>query len=207
MRKLILASELDILFPKIANSTILNDYTKAAFIPTASLYKEKDYKSYFKDVVAKQFSSLSIQSEIVEISNYSPKELEKKFEEFDIIYVGGGNTFYLLDKINQCNFQNALEKVFSRNGLYIGSSAGSVVTCPNIEFIAAMDEPNYAPQLDNYKGLGYIDRPLIPHLGHEKYSHIAHTIQQGMIKANKPHFCLKDDEGLYINDNMIELIA
>ena len=205
MTKLILASEFDVLFPKIKNSGIFKSYKKAVFIPTACMYKEKDYVVYFENQVQKQFSSLSITSEILEISAHPAQEVERILQACDIVYVGGGNTFFLLEKMKNCNFKNALNKFFKKGGLYIGSSAGAIVTCPDIGFIQFMDEPEKA-NLKNYTGLGYIDFPLIPHLDHEKYSKDAITIRNELKTENKPVIGLKDNQGLFVQGNYIELL-
>jgi dipeptidase E len=46
---------------------------------------------------------------------------------------------------------------------YIGLSAGSVVAGPSLEPIVPMDDPDEAPNLPSYRGLGLIDSVIVPH--------------------------------------------
>ena len=47
--------------------------------------------------------------------------------------------------------------------MYIGTSAGSVIACPTIEFVSDIDEPKKAPELTDYSGLHLVDFYLLPH--------------------------------------------
>ena len=53
---------------------------------------------------------------------------------YDAIYVCGGKTSYLVDRMKEANFSSVLESYLSNGGIYIGVSAGSVAasgTYPN----------------------------------------------------------------------------
>jgi dipeptidase E len=82
----------------------------------------------------------------------------------DIIYVAGGNTFYLLDAINKCGMRGMLTSQWAATKTYIGSSAGSIVMSPDIGFIAPMDDRARAPDLKDTTGLGMIDFLFLPHV-------------------------------------------
>ena len=47
--------------------------------------------------------------------------------------------------------------------MYIGESAGSIVTSNNIEYVEDMDNIEKAPNLKEYSGLGLINFYPIPH--------------------------------------------
>ena len=50
-----------------------------------------------------------------------------------MIYVCGGNTFYLLYKIQESGFDKIIKQFVESGKLYFGVSAGSYVVCPTIE--------------------------------------------------------------------------
>ena len=81
----------------------------------------------------------------------------------DVLYVAGGNTFVLLEALRHAGADTVIvERV--RGGMpYIGSSAGSIVTGPNLEPATLMDDPADAPGLTDRRGLGLIDTVVIPH--------------------------------------------
>ena len=67
------------------------------------------------------------------VVRYVDLERRELPEREDIIYVCGGNTPRLLKAARETNFKQALFSLAARGGLYIGSSAGSVLLSPTIE--------------------------------------------------------------------------
>lgn len=52
-----------------------------------------------------------------------------KLKEYDVIYVCGGNTSYLVDRIDEIGFKKVVDEYISNGGIYVGVSAGSVAAC------------------------------------------------------------------------------
>lgn len=68
------------------------------------------------------------------------KPIEKEeIKKFDAIYVCGGSTKYLIERMNEVNLKTSLDKFIENGGIYIGVSAGSVAASGkyenNLEFI------------------------------------------------------------------------
>lgn len=203
-KKLLLASEFEVIFPRPDVQDILKGYKKAVFIPTASY--NTDYQTYFVTCVQKNFDSIGIESSLLEVSDKSFDEVTQSLEAHDIVYVGGGNTFYLLEKLNNCDFSKALGPFFEKGGLYIGSSAGAVVACPDIEFIKPMDEPEVV-NLTSYQGLNLINLPIIvPHMDHKGYSAAAAQIISTLSHAGQQSYNLLDNQAVYVADDHIEML-
>ena len=55
---------------------------------------------------------------------YAGMEFEK-LQQYDVVYLCGGNTHYLLERINATRFNKSLMEYINDNGLVIGISAGS----------------------------------------------------------------------------------
>lgn len=51
---------------------------------------------------------------------------------YDVVYICGGNTEYLLGRINQTGFDTVLMKYIEQNGLIVGVSAGSLIFANNL---------------------------------------------------------------------------
>lgn len=101
----------------------------------------------------------------------TPEELEK----IDVIYVCGGNTKYLVERMNESNFKQNIDKFISDGGIYIGVSAGSVSVSGKYE-----------------NNLGFIKNKIDVHC--EKGS------TNGKIVSGEDIY-LTDNQAIYINDD------
>lgn len=52
---------------------------------------------------------------------------------YDAVYVCGGNTEYLLERINEKGFRNTLLFFIKQGGVYVGVSAGSLAAAGNLK--------------------------------------------------------------------------
>lgn len=59
------------------------------------------------------------------------------------------------------------KELIQKGVVYIGSSAGSVLVCPTIEFVEGMDDSKDAPSLTSYEGLHEVEFLVMPHYGDE----------------------------------------
>lgn len=52
-------------------------------------------------------------------------------EKYDVVYVCGGKTSYLVDRINEVGFKENIHQYIEKGGIYIGVSAGSIAAAGN----------------------------------------------------------------------------
>lgn len=71
-------------------------------------------------------------------SNFEGKEAAE-LEAFDAIFLSGGCTYLLLDRLRQSGFDRALIDYFNAGGTIYGGSAGAIVLGANIEACAHID--------------------------------------------------------------------
>lgn len=161
MRKLFLASsfsEVASLFPKFAGEEIKGK--RITFIPTASLVEEV---RFYVDDDRKAFEKLGIIVEELEITTASPDKILEVLNRNDYIFVSGGNTFYLLQELRRKGADTLITEQIRAGKLYIGTSAGSIILCPDIEFVKEMDYNHTAPELQSFTGLNIVDFYILPH--------------------------------------------
>jgi dipeptidase E len=77
----------------------------------------------------------------------------------EAIFVGGGNTFRLLEALYRLGLMKPVRARVARGVPYIGSSAGSIVACPSIG--TTKDMPIVEPS--SFRALGLIDFQISPH--------------------------------------------
>ena len=83
------------------------------------------------------------------------------FSSYDIIYMIGGNTFYLLKELKEKNLVKKIIQAINNGVIYIGSSAGSIILGKTIETALPYDE-NWVG-IEDFTGLNIVDGIIIPH--------------------------------------------
>lgn len=65
---------------------------------------------------------------------------EKNLDDYSLIYIGGGNTYKLLNGLKKTKTYDKLKKYLLNDGVVYGSSAGSVIFGKSIDIIGIMDK-------------------------------------------------------------------
>ncbi len=145
--------------------------TRLAFIPTAAdPYEDK----WFMEADRKKLGDLGFQMREVDLKNINKEELRKKLRGVDAVYIAGGNTFYLLEKVQQSGFDEVIKELVEKGVVYAGSSAGAVIAGPTIEPVSVFDDRRAAPSLTSMEGLKLVDFIVLPHYqtdGEHKVQH------------------------------------
>ncbi len=98
----------------------------------------------------------------IDIENKNKAQLMQELKDMDIIYVQGGNTFYLLKQIRMTGFDKVVKKLIKKGVIYIGVSAGSIVTGKTIETAKWLGDENTV-NLKNLKGLKLVPFNIFVH--------------------------------------------
>ncbi len=131
MRKLLLTSEFT---PELAKEMVKMlptppGETKVGFIATASEPETQDKTYLLKDRAA--LESLGF-SDVIDIDLKVPEDLAK-LDDCGLIFVEGGNTYYLLKWVRESKFDAKLKELLAGDKVYVGVSAGSIVVGTSIE--------------------------------------------------------------------------
>lgn len=169
---------------------------KAVFIPTAGdPYDNKDFVE--ADRIALEKYGLDIVE--MDIKNKNEEEIREIIDGADIVLVAGGDTFYLMEKLKESGADKIIKEFVARGGIYIGSSAGSIICCPTIEGAEDFDDPNLAPKLDNFNGLGIFRNVIIPHAQKEKYFERVKKTTERLESKGYKVYPLTDDDVLFFD--------
>ena len=139
---------------------------KILFIPTATNVDE--YKKYIH-LTQKTFEDFGYEVENFDVSIFSEEVAKEKLSKAKIVFISGGNTFYLLQELKRKNLITYLEERIENGLLYIGESAGSVIAAPDIEYASIVDDKTLATELDDYIGLNLVDFYIVPHFEEEPF--------------------------------------
>ena len=111
--------------------------------------------------------------------------------EYDIIYMLGGNTFYLLDMIRKYNFDKTIKDFIDSGKVYIGSSAGSSILGKTIEIALPFDKNKV--NMTDYTGLNMVDGLIYPHCN--QYEDYINNIKE---TSKDKLYLLYDGDGIII---------
>lgn len=162
-RKLILASELTSSLPKIRDEVgPVMEGARLLLVPTAA-HSEGWMPEYGSHVLP--FEQMGFSVDVLGLEGMEPKETAATLATANAVYVCGGNTFYLLEHMRKSGFSHLVPHFVDDGLLYIGSSAGAVVTAPDIGYAAGLDDPSKA-SLDDHAGLNLVDFAVLPHMDH-----------------------------------------
>ncbi|MCL5407014.1 MAG: Type 1 glutamine amidotransferase-like domain-containing protein [Patescibacteria group bacterium] len=161
------------------------------FIPTASDVEEN--KSYVQ-MDLEDIKKIGMKSVIVDLKNEN--SLYEKLSKVDVIMVEGGNTFYLLDWARKSRFDKIIGKLLDEGKIYYGISAGSYITCPNIEAATWKPRDRNFIKLKDLTGLNLVPFILSAHFGEQfrKY------IEQGAESVKLPVVALYDTQAIVVED-------
>ena len=130
------------------------------FIPAASAVEKF---TFYVKAAKKAFEKMGIKVDVLDIINASHEEVAATIEKNDLLYIAGGNTFFLLQELKKSGADKAVREHIRKGKLYIGESAGTIILAPDIEYAKDYDDPKKAPGLGGYDALKVLDFYPLPH--------------------------------------------
>lgn len=170
---------------------------KIIFVPTASRSKEE---LKYVDKSKRELLDLGILENNIKTLNLDKPVSFQEVEDFDVIYVCGGNTFYLLKKVRETGFDKIIKEFLKKDKLYFGVSAGSILVCPNIDIAIPFDDNDV--NLTDLKGLDLIKIIVFPHYKDEE----KRIINDFRKKLNYEIIPLKDSQALLFLEEKIKIL-
>jgi dipeptidase E len=144
-----------------------------AFIPTAA-DPDPSPNPHYVAQAKKELIDLGFKVTDIDLKKYNEDSLKEELQKADIIYVGGGNTFYLLHWAKQSGLNNIIHDLINQGKIYIGNSAGSVLAGPNIElagWIIHQDDNDL--NLEDLTGFNMVPFAISPHYNNHHQIHIS----------------------------------
>ena len=131
----------------------------ALFLPTAS----HDFMPYY-NTFHKVYTGLFDIKTDVALSVFKEVDIEKmkgKFEKADLIYVGGGDTVFMIEQWKKTGLLPLIKDAYERGVVIAGLSAGAICWFSDIytDSLKTEDGAQYAM----FEGLGWIKGIISPH--------------------------------------------
>lgn len=133
--------------------------SKIAIVTTASPVKEQNK---FAIKAKNDFIKMGYIAKNVNFHDFDRDNNEELLNR-DIIYLNGGNPYYLLYSINKHQVKNIFEKIRQTETLIIGASAGALVMSPSIEVVDYFTPEMNKVALADLISLGLTTDYVFPH--------------------------------------------
>ncbi len=174
------------------------------FITTASKGQQGDLSWLEADVAG--FVNMGFNVTRYDIDGKTEAQMREDFKDAQVICVGGGNTYFLLDRVRASSFDKVIMELLEKGVIYVGSSAGSVLAGPTIETARGADDDTVVLDLKDFTGLGLIDVAIIPHYDEEKY---ADVFKKRISSWKEPHkiLFLNNDQALVVRGETLKVVS
>lgn len=171
---------------------------KATIITTAS-FKKQNNRFAMKakeDLLGFGFKKVDFN----DIEFDKPELLEK----YNVIYINGGNPFYLLYHMKKSGADLILKDIAKQNTVIVGVSAGAIILGPNIEVVNYFTPQINTVDIQDLTALGLTNKAIFPHYDREDLFQInsGRSIEDRLKVFENINKCsvvrLKDDESVLI---------
>jgi dipeptidase E len=143
----------------------------------------------------------------IDIDGKSEAELTSLLQPFDLIYVEGGNTFFLLKKIRESGFENIVKRSLQQGKIYAGASAGAYVACPSI-IMATWSAQNFDRcGVTDLAGMHLVDFLIKAHYTPEEDERLRRLWDQEKNLHRYPLYLLDDALAVVVEDKKVRIVG
>ena len=176
------------------------DNPNLLFVGLASSFSDSYY-----DVIKNIYKNLNCTPVYLKKNNliHNPDLVKQKFLDADIIYIGGGDTVKLLEKIEEYNLKPLFDEALKRDTVLAGISAGAILLSKegfSDAYILRGEKENY----EMIKGFNYFKATITPHY-HSDPKKTEELVE--VLKKNKDIcYGIENGTALKIDNDKVEVI-
>lgn len=184
-------------------SCLKSENAKCAIVPTA-MEKDKQ-KDIWLEETANELQSLGLDCTFFYIGHEHCRQLAN----YDVIYLCGGNVFYLMQMINEHNCRETFARL-AKEKIIVGVSAGSLIMQKDLTLIRDLiPKMNKRVKLKDLSGLNLTGE--IEHLPHKtRYTETIDAFEKRVKtyqrKTGREVICLEDGQGIFIDGDTYQII-
>jgi dipeptidase E len=185
-----------------------NGNKKVLYISNALDYEmDLEFRNMIENNDINDLKELGFQVQLLDLRQYFGKttELEELMQETDVIWIGGGNAFVLLQAMKLSGLDEIIKKLYESKAelLYGGYSAATYVLGPTLRGLHLIDDDSEMPYGEHHEtiwqGLGILDYVIVPHYKSAHFeSEAAEKAVQYLIDNKTLFIALRDGEVIII---------
>ncbi len=170
------------------------------FIPTAA---DPEKNKSFVDIAKDEVIEIGMQIKEIDLKEENQRSLLDKLSGCDVIYVNGGNTFYLMDWMRKSGFDKIIRKLLDGGKIYLGVSAGSYVACPTIEAAGWKHSDRNVVRLEDLAALNLVPFLITAHFTQEYRP----VVERAAKLTQYPIVALNDKQAVLITDRKTKIVG
>ncbi len=193
--------EIDRYIAQLAKAHAGEKRANALFIGTAS----HDSMPYFNSFRKTYTSVFNIKAEVALIvyGEMNIAHIADKINNADCIYVGGGDTMFMLDKWKEVGLDKLLLAAYNEGKIICGLSAGAICWFSQMY----TDYEIMRGQGNDFvlrKGLGVLDGTMCPHFNEREQDFFEAMVKNGVTEA----YCVENDAALeFTNGKLTKVLS
>lgn len=174
---------------------------RMAYITTASKGAPNTaYVERMRDHLKKQ----NIAHEEIDLDGKNSDELRKALADKEIVFVEGGNAFYLMNSIRQSGFESVLKESLSKGLIYMSACAGTHVATPTLKMANWRQKPDYPIfGVTDMHAMNLVPFLVALHYDPQKKD----LLDAAIAKVHFPTKTLSDREAIYIAGGNVQMLS
>lgn len=187
--------KIDEYIANLAKARAGENRANALFIPTAS----HDFMPYYNTFHKVYTGVFNIKTDVAltVFKETDTEKLKAKFEKADMIYVGGGDTVFMIEHWKKTGMLSLIKDAYERGVIIAGLSAGAICWFSDM-YTDSQHATGEGEKYAMYKGLNWIKGVISPHYG-------ARMLDFDKIVCYNYDcaFGIEDDSALVIEDGVV----
>ena len=171
------------------------------YIPLAM--KEEQYDSCYEWITGEL---IGVEIPGIEMVRSAEELARKRLTDYSFLFIGGGNTFKLLNDIKRVNMFEPIRKYLQNGGMAFGGSAGAIIFGENLES-CALDDHNEVGLKDT-EGFDVLEGiSFLCHFTNRIPEHDQRSEEYLLkISDHRKTYALPEEDTLFLNENGLEEI-
>ena len=164
-------------------------------------YAQNKQEQFYVNESKKELENLGFKR-IQVLNMHNTVDIES-LKKFDIVYVCGGNTFAILNKLRETKLDQFIIDTVNTGTIYVGVSAGSIIAGPDIEIAGWGSEGDKNEiNLTDLRGFNLVNVAIFPHF----HDDLRSEVEEFKKKVSYEVIELTNDEAVLIKNNQVERI-
>lgn len=177
-------------------------------IANAMDLKTKERRDQLYQMITDSFNTAGLRFKDIDLNKFIGKtdELHREIENLDLLWLAGGNVFYLRYMMKQSGLDVILKRLIKKGLTYGGDSAGALIVGPTLKTLDLVDDISQVPEVI-YEGINLVDFIPLPHWGNQKFQEKLEKIKSDLEKLGYKLTVISDGQAIVVNNDQTEIIG